>query len=92
MASIGLFDIDAATATDQAVLEDRIRATIDAGEQVIRFAGCDYGVVADIVRRLHSQGNNVIGLQQENDPPEYFIAGCSSVPVMRDDTSCQEKA
>lgn len=85
MATIGLFDIDAATAADPAALEDRIRATIDAGMSVIQFAGCDYDVVEDIVRRLRSQGNKVVGLQYEDDPPEYFIAGCSSIPVLRDD-------
>lgn len=86
MPTIGLFKIDPASAADPVVIEERICATLSAGERLITFDGCDYGVVSEIVCRLRGQGKTVIGFQQKGGPPEYFIKGCSSMPVVRDDT------
>lgn len=85
---VGAFGFDEGMALNAEAVERCIRDTLAAGERIIRYGGCDGQQILEVARRLRQDGLPIIGIQcldHPEDPPEYFIDGCSSVPVARSD-------
>lgn len=85
---VGAFSFDDGITPDAATIERCMRDTLVAGERLIRFGGCDELQIVKTARQLRQEGLPIIGIQcldQPENPPEYFIEGCSSIPVARSD-------
>lgn len=81
MAIIGRYELAADLSADPTAAEKLVRATVSEGEGLIRFSGCDYNMVAELLRGLRKQGLPVAGFQYEDYPPEYFIDGGKASPI-----------